>query len=82
MVRPARLTAGMTDAAFYHVHSLACRPADEADVVGTATYGEAFASIVERGNVFGAQFHPEKSSREGLALMRNFAAICTQVPAA
>ena len=82
LVRPARLTAGLADAAFYHVHSLVCRPSDEADVAGTATYGEAFASIVERGNVFGVQFHPEKSSRDGLALLRNFAAICAQVPAA
>jgi imidazole glycerol-phosphate synthase subunit HisH len=82
MVRPARLTAGLVDAAFYHVHSLACRPSDNADVVGTVTHGETFASIVERGNVFGAQFHPEKSSLDGLALMRNFAGICSGVPAA
>jgi glutamine amidotransferase len=82
MTRPARLTDGLGDAAaFYHVHSLACRPADEADVAGTASYGETFASIVERGNVFGAQFHPEKSSRDGLALLRNFTGIAAQVPA-
>jgi imidazole glycerol-phosphate synthase subunit HisH len=80
--RPARLTEGLGDVAFYHVHSLVCRPSDEADVVGVATHGEAFATIVERDNVFGAQFHPEKSSRDGLALMRNFAAICDRVPAA
>jgi glutamine amidotransferase len=68
-------------AAFYHVHSLACRPADPEDVVGTAEYGEAFASIVERDNVFGVQFHPEKSSREGLALLRGFVGICERQPA-
>jgi imidazole glycerol-phosphate synthase subunit HisH len=78
ITRPGRLTDGLGDqAAFYHVHSLACRPSDEGDVVGMATYGaDTFASIVERGNVFGAQFHPEKSSRDGLALLRNFAAVC------
>jgi glutamine amidotransferase len=75
--RPCPLTAGLGEAAaFYHVHSLACRPSDPADVVGVSTHGEEFVSIVERGNVFGAQFHPEKSSRDGLALMRNFAGIC------
>ena len=62
------------DAAFYHVHSLDARPADEDVVVGTAEHGETFASIVERDNVFGAQFHPEKSSRDGLALLANFVA--------
>jgi glutamine amidotransferase len=82
MTRQARLTEGLGDAAaFYHVHSLACRPADDADVAGTASYGETFPSIVERGSVFGAQFHPEKSSRDGLALLRNFTGICAQVPA-
>ncbi len=82
MTRPARLTEGLGEAAaFYHVHSLACRPSDEADVAGTVSYGETFPSIVERGTVFGAQFHPEKSSRDGLALLANFTGICAQVPA-
>jgi imidazole glycerol-phosphate synthase subunit HisH len=72
--RPSTLTDGLGDAAaFYHVHSYACRPRDESDVVGRGGYGERFASIVERGNVMGAQFHPEKSSLDGLALLRNFA---------
>ena len=77
--RPSRLIAD--GAAFYHVHSLACRPADEADVVGTAEYGETFATIVERGRIFGVQFHPEKSSRDGLALLRGFASVCAGVAA-
>ncbi len=81
--RESPLTVGLGEsAAFYHVHSFACRPSDEGDVVGTADYGaETFASIVERGNVFGAQFHPEKSSRDGLRLLRNFADVCARVAA-
>jgi imidazole glycerol-phosphate synthase subunit HisH len=71
--RPSVLTGGLGDAAaFYHVHSYACRPRDESDVVGRGEYGERFVSIVEHGNVMGAQFHPEKSSLDGLALLRNF----------
>jgi imidazole glycerol-phosphate synthase subunit HisH len=71
--RPSALTEGLGEAAaFYHVHSLACRPAEPTDVVGRGEYGERFVSIVERGNVMGVQFHPEKSSRDGLALLRNF----------
>ena len=59
-------------AAFYHVHSFAPRPAHTEDVLGRSTYGSQFASVVGRGNVFGVQFHPEKSGRDGLALLRNF----------
>jgi glutamine amidotransferase len=71
--RPSALTEGLGEAAaFYHVHSLAPEPANPADVVGRGEYGERFVSIVERGNVMGCQFHPEKSSRDGLALLRNF----------
>jgi imidazole glycerol-phosphate synthase subunit HisH len=71
--RPSGLTAGLGEAAaFYHVHSFVCRPREDADVVGRGEYGERFASIVERDNVAGVQFHPEKSSRDGLALLRNF----------
>ena len=57
------------------MHTFACRPAEEADVVGRGAYGERFASIVERGNVMGVQFHPEKSSLDGLALLRNFVGV-------
>jgi glutamine amidotransferase len=72
--RPSALTDGLgAAAAFYHVHTYACRPREESDVVGRGEYGERFVSIVERGNVMGAQFHPEKSSLDGLALLRNFA---------
>jgi imidazole glycerol-phosphate synthase subunit HisH len=71
--RPSPLTEGLGEAAaFYHVHSLAPEPAVEDDVVGRGEYGGRFVSIVERGNVMGVQFHPEKSSRDGLALLRNF----------
>src|SRR4051795_12422063 len=71
--RPSGLTKGLGEAAaFYHVHSFVCRPRQEEDVVGRGEYGERFASIVERDNVAGVQFHPEKSSRDGLALLRNF----------
>ena len=72
--RESALTEGLGDAAaFYHVHSFACRPSDATDVVGTSEYGERFVSIVERGNVMASQFHPEKSSRDGLRMLRNFA---------
>jgi imidazole glycerol-phosphate synthase subunit HisH len=71
--RPSPLTEGLGDAAaFYHVHSLAPEPAVPDDIVGRGEYGERFVTIVERGNVMGVQFHPEKSSRDGLALLRNF----------
>ena len=80
--RPSALTEGLgAGAAFYHVHSFACRPAAHEDVVGCGEYGERFASIVERGSVFGVQFHPEKSSRDGLALLANFARVCARVAA-
>ena len=80
--RPSALTEGFgKSASFYHVHSFAARPDDEAEVVGRGEYGERFVSIVERGTVMGAQFHPEKSSRNGLALLRNFTRICARVAA-
>jgi glutamine amidotransferase len=72
--RSSSLTEGFDEAAaFYHVHSFACRPADTADIVGTSEYGERFTSVIERGNVMAVQFHPEKSSRDGLRMLRNFA---------
>jgi glutamine amidotransferase len=83
--RACALTAGLpeTGSPFYHVHSLAAHPDDPADLVGTTEYGERFATIVARDTIFGVQFHPEKSSRDGLAMLRNFAALCGErAPAA
>jgi imidazole glycerol-phosphate synthase subunit HisH len=76
--RPSRLTAGLPEesCAFYHVHSLVARPEDPADVIATTEYGERFATVVAHGNVLGVQFHPEKSSRDGLALLSNFVTLC------
>jgi imidazole glycerol-phosphate synthase subunit HisH len=66
-------------AAMYHVHSYAPRPADDSVIAGTAVYGNEFVSAVEQNNLFGVQFHPEKSSRDGLQLLRNFVSVA--VPA-
>lgn len=78
LVRSSPLTDGLPPGgcAFYHVHSLAARPSDHHDVVGSTTYGERFATIVARGSVFGAQFHPEKSSANGLRLLQSFVGRC------
>jgi glutamine amidotransferase len=72
--RASALTAELPSggAPFYHVHSFVAHPDEPDDVVGTAEYGERFATVVERGCVYGAQFHPEKSSRDGLTLLTAF----------
>jgi glutamine amidotransferase len=71
--QPSALTEGLPDACpMYHVHTYAVRTGE---VLGTATYGEEFVSAVQRDGVFGVQFHPEKSSGNGLQLLRNFARI-------
>ena len=76
--RGSPLTAGLPSGGcpFYHVHSFAARPADSAVVVGTAEYGERFATVVANRSVFGVQVHPEKSSAHGLRMLANFAAMC------
>jgi glutamine amidotransferase len=78
----SRLTDGIpSETPFYFVHSFAPQPRDE-DLLGSARYGARFACAAERGNVFGVQFHPEKSSAAGLRLLSNFAGVCAQSPAA
>ena len=65
--------AGPDPRYFYHVHSYGVLEADGEDVLGRCTYDDAFASIVGRANVWGIQFHPEKSQEDGLRILRNFA---------
>jgi glutamine amidotransferase len=58
---------------FYFVHSYHVVCADETDVVAFTDYGYPFAAIISRGNIMGAQFHPEKSHKFGMQLLKNFA---------
>ena len=58
---------------FYSVHSFHSVPHDPAHTFATARHGVDFAAMVRRDNVIGAQFHPEKSHRMGMALLRDFA---------
>jgi glutamine amidotransferase len=75
--RNSPLRAGLPDPMFlYHVHSFVVHPRDEQVVLASADYGERFPAVVGRGNVFGAQSHPEKSSTHGLALLGNFVGVC------
>jgi glutamine amidotransferase len=79
--KESRLTEGIdSETPFYLVHSFVPSP-EQTDLLGTAAYGNRFACAAERDNVFGVQFHPEKSSAAGLRLLSNFAGICAAVPA-
>jgi glutamine amidotransferase len=69
-----------TETPFYFVHSLTPRPAGDL-TLGSASHGERFACAVASDNVFGVQFHPEKSSAAGMRLLANFARICAAAPA-
>jgi imidazole glycerol-phosphate synthase subunit HisH len=79
--RESRLTEGIeSETPFYFVHSFAPRPS-AGELLGSAAYGTRFGCAAERDNVFGVQFHPEKSSAAGLRLLSNFAGVCASVPA-
>ena len=71
---PCRLLDGLDDPWAYFVHSYAAEATDE--VVATCDYGGAVTALVERGSLWATQFHPEKSGRTGLALLRRFADLC------
>ncbi len=74
-VRPdSRLLAGVEPGSFvYYTHSW--RAPVSADTAATTMYGGAFTGAVERGNVMGVQFHPEKSAETGLRVLKNFLAL-------
>jgi imidazole glycerol-phosphate synthase subunit HisH len=83
----SRLCEGIeaAESTFYHLHSFAAYDNDEPDaffarpeVVGRATYTCTFATAIEKPPIYGFQFHPEKSSRQGLKLLENFAGICAK----
>jgi imidazole glycerol-phosphate synthase subunit HisH len=69
------LLAGVDGECFYFVHSCGFRSIDAADVIAQSDYGRPFAVAVRRGNRWGVQFHPEKSSMAGERLLANFMAV-------
>ena len=80
---PDPLLEGIEDGEyFYFVHSYHAELADQTDGLGLTDYGVTFPAIVRRGNIWGAQFHPEKSQNAGLRLLANFAATSAVQPAA
>jgi glutamine amidotransferase len=63
------------DARFYFVHSYFTAPNDSSDIAATTEHGFRFCCAVSHGNIHGVQFHPEKSHKFGLQLLRNFAGL-------
>ena len=57
---------------FYFVHSYYARPADKSVIVAETEYGIQFTSVIAEGNIYGTQFHPEKSGKSGCRILRNF----------
>jgi glutamine amidotransferase len=74
-VRPNPLMAADKEQRFYHDHGFRAVCDEPADVIATASYGTEFTTAVEHGNILGVQFHPEKSHRFGMALLRRFASL-------
>nr|QNO44129.1 imidazole glycerol phosphate synthase subunit HisH [Methanosarcinales archaeon ANME-2c ERB4] len=76
--RNSDLLAGIDDGDFfYFVHSYYCVPEDERVIVATTDYGVDMAAVVEKDNIHAVQFHPEKSSKKGLLILKNFVEMVT-----
>ena len=71
--KPSKLFLGIKDKSyFYFVHSYYCQASEEKIIRGSTDYGINFTSVIEDKNIFGVQFHPEKSGENGLKLLKNF----------
>lgn len=75
--RPTPLLTGLQDGEYaYFNHSYYCEPADPADILASTDYILKYASVIGRNNLYGVQFHPEKSQSVGLKILRNFVEYC------
>lgn len=75
----SKFLEGVRDGSWvYFVHSYRTVPSDKKLVVASSDYGTSVPAVVERGNLVGVQFHPEKSGEVGAKMIRNFIAMCEQ----
>ncbi|MGC7873038.1 imidazole glycerol phosphate synthase subunit HisH [Desulfosporosinus sp. SYSU MS00001] len=82
LLQPSRLLEEIpNESFFYFVHSFYALPENSQDILGTSDYGVVFPAIVGKENVWGAQFHPEKSSPWGLQLLSNFGRLVNEYAA-
>ncbi|AFM39978.1 imidazole glycerol phosphate synthase subunit hisH [Desulfosporosinus acidiphilus SJ4] len=82
LLQPSRLLEEIpSESYFYFVHSFYVLPEDSQDILGTSDYGIVFPAVVGKDNVWGAQFHPEKSSPWGLQLLSNFGKLVNEYAA-
>ncbi len=73
---PSPLVHGLQDGDYaYFNHSYYCAPSDDSFTIASTDYGISFTSAIQRANIFGVQFHPEKSQRVGLSILGNFLAL-------
>ena len=73
IVNPNPLTAGLSDGDYvYFVHSFCAKVKNAENLALTTDYGTTVTAMIARGNVFGCQFHPEKSGPVGMTILRNF----------
>ncbi len=68
----ADLFKGIETAEFYFLHSYSAKTCHEINQIATSHYGDFFSSSIGKDNIFGVQFHPEKSHQNGICLMKNF----------
>lgn len=71
-IKNKKYFSNIQDNNFYFVHSYCLHATNESDVAATVEYGTELTAAVQRDNVFGTQFHPEKSQVEGIAVLKNF----------
>ncbi|ULL19360.1 imidazole glycerol phosphate synthase subunit HisH [Paenibacillus sp. H1-7] len=74
--QPSPLFSGIEEGHVYFVHSYHVQPEQPSDLLATTDYHQQVTAIVGRGNVYGMQFHPEKSGSIGMQLLGNFLALC------